>query len=134
MVLGIIFLIGLLYFKNAPKGNDTPKNQPGFQSQVDEQGGIAFTVIPLELGSGNPVKLEIKIDTHSGSLDFDLMKAAILNDDKGNIYQPQEWQGSPSGGHHRSGILIFPKLERGVKSIRLTVQDGYSGAFEWDLE
>ncbi|MDO8742977.1 MAG: hypothetical protein Q7J30_00200, partial [Candidatus Azambacteria bacterium] len=67
-------------------------------------------------------------------LDFDLTKISILEDDKGGQYQPIDWQGAGPGGHHVSGILIFPKLNKGIKSIKLTIQDSLPRIFEWKIK
>lgn len=103
-------------------------------SKVDYQNGITFRVTPIDFGFENPVKFEIIIDTHSGSLDFDLVKISFLEDNRENKYQPLDWQGSPPGGHHLSGILIFPKIDNQTKKITFTIQDFPPRIFEWDLE
>lgn len=102
-------------------------------SRLDTQAGISFTITPLEFNFNNPIKFEVRIDTHSGSLDFDLTQISILEDDSGNKYKPIDWQGSPPGGHHRSGLLIFPKINSQTKKLRLIIQDNYLRNFEWEL-
>ncbi len=106
-------------------------------SKTDTQNSVSFKVTPIDFNFDNPIKFEIKIDTHSGSLDFDLTKISILEDNKGKQYQPLDWQGSPSGGHHRSGILFFPKLDIQTKNIKLIIKDISNGSpriFEWELK
>jgi hypothetical protein len=59
-----------------------------------------------------------------------------LKDDKGNEYEAMEWDGSPPGGHHRYGVLTFPKLKQDTTSIELTIKDVYDipeRIFYWDL-
>ncbi len=102
--------------------------------KTDIQGGISFEAALWEFDFAAPVKFEITIDTHSGSLDFDPAQISKIEDDLGNTYQPLKWEGSPSGGHHRSGILFFPQLDDKAKRIKLTIQDVYLRIFEWDLE
>ena len=103
-------------------------------SRTDNQGEVAFEIIPLEFNFNSPIKFEVKIETHSGSLDFDLTQISILEDDKGNEYQPLEWQGSGPGGHHISGILVFPKLNAPATKLKLTIQDNFLRIFEWNSE
>ena len=106
-------------------------------AKTNNQSGVTFEVTPLDFSFENPVKFEIKIDTHSGSLDFDLIKISTIEDDKGNKYQPLDWQGPPPGGHHLEGILIFPKLNSEVKYIKLSIRDINQNSpliFEWSLE
>jgi hypothetical protein len=98
---------------------------------------ITFSVTPMDFSFDNSVKFEIKIDTHSGSLDFDLTKISILEDNEGNRYEPLSWSGSAPGGHHRSGIITFSKLSNKVKNMKLIIQDDSnspSRVFEWNLE
>ncbi len=105
-------------------------------SKTDTREEVSFKVTPLDFSFNKPVEFEIRIDTHSGSLDFDLSKISILEDEKGNKYQPLFFQGSPPGGHHRSGTLFFPKLEILPKKIKLTIKDIVNlppRVFEWDL-
>lgn len=102
-------------------------------SQIDSQGGISFEVTPLNFNINDPLKFEIKVDTHSGSLDFDLTKVATVEDDLGNSYQALGWQGSGPGGHHLSGALIFSQINNQTQKIRLTIKDNYLRIFEWDL-
>lgn len=130
LVISITFLLS-----GKPKNQPEPKFIKDFPVTLSEQAGISFEVKPLDFNFNDPVKFEIKITTHTGSLDFDLIKISILEDDEGNQYQPLDWQGSPPGGHHREGILAFDKLKEKSKSIRLIIKDGLSPRiFEWDLE
>ena len=98
--------------------------------------GVTIKAKPLEFAFDKAVKFEIKFDTHSGSLDFDLTNISILEDGAGNRYEPLHWEGSPPGGHHRSGTLIFPKLKGETGLIKLVIKN-VSGTnksvFEWNL-
>lgn len=145
LIIALVFIAGFGYFsfvKNNERELTKIENvldissqaKNNFTPKTDNQGEILFTVTPLSFGFEEPIKFEIKIDTHSGSLDFDLVEISFLEDDKGNKYQPLEWQGSGQGGHHRSDTLIFPRLENQPKKIKLTIQDTLSRVFEWDLE
>ena len=69
-----------------------------------------------------PIKFDVSISTHQVSLDFDLTEISYLEDDKGIIYHPLSWEGSPPGGHHRSGTLSFPKLSEKTKFIKLFIK------------
>lgn len=105
-------------------------------SKTDTRGEVSFEITPLDFNFENPIKFGIRIDTHSGSLNFDMAKVSMLEDEKGNKYQPLFFQGSLPGGHHRSGILVFPKLEVLPKKIKLSIKDIVNlppRVFEWDL-
>lgn len=126
IVLAVV-LFGFYYFGFAKK----PVAIPEFETKYSEIGGITFTVTPNNFN--NPAEFEIRIDTHSGSLNFDLTKISILEDGKSNQYQPVAWQGSAIEGHHISGTLIFPKFENKTDTMKLIIQDISPRVFEWQL-
>lgn len=142
LLFGIALLAGVSYlvvtknnddkFKNNER--DSEESTKNLLSQTNGEAGIAFTVKPLDFNFQNPVKFEIKIDTHSGSLDFDLVKISFLEDDKGSQYKPFDWQGPGPEGHHLEGILIFPKLQERPKKLKLVIQTVPPRIFEWNLE
>lgn len=134
IVLSLLVISTTFFLSGKPKNQPEPKFIKDFPVMVNEQAGISFEVKPLDFNFNEQVKFEIKIDTHSGSLDFDLVKISFLEDDKGNKYQPLDWEGSSPGGHHRSGILIFPKINSQTKKINLIIQDVSPRFFEWDLK
>jgi len=100
-------------------------------SQVNSQGEVQVAV-DGKFRPGEPVELGVTLDTHGGSLDMDLTRVATLEDSLGNRYSPTGWQGSDPGGHHRSGILLFPPLSGAPSWLRLTLQDPYA-TFTWQL-
>lgn len=102
-------------------------------NKTDNQNNITFEAIPLDFRLDKEVEFEIKVDTHSGSLDFDLTKISFLEDDLGNKYQALEWQGSPAGGHHLTGTLLFPQLTALPRELKLTIQGNPLRIFKWDL-
>ena len=78
---------------------------------------------------------EIKFDTHSVELNYDVAKIAQLTDDTGNIYTPVSWTGG-KGGHHVEGILAFPTIANSAKKVTLTIPhiDNKDRIFNWDLK
>ena len=116
------------------KPENTNEKIINLSRKTDVQGGISFEATPLEFSFSGPLKIEIRIDTHSGSLDFDLAKISNIEDNLGNKYQPLKWEGPPPGGHHISGVLFSPQLDGKAKKIKLTIQDAYLRIFEWNLE
>ena len=114
--LSITLIAGLSYFVIVRNSREKiVENTIKFLPQTSNEAGISFEVKLLDLKE--LVKFEITIDTHADSLDFDLIKISLLEDDEGNKYLPLEWQGAGPGGHHREGILSFPKLKNKPKSI-----------------
>ncbi|MDP2639022.1 MAG: hypothetical protein Q8P06_02535 [Candidatus Azambacteria bacterium] len=122
------FLIG----KNVAK-EENFWSSSGSEIKTSDINGVSFKVTFLDFAPENPLRFDVKIDTHTGSLDFDLAKVSFLEDDKGNKYEPLEWQGPPPGGHHLEGILIFPVINKEANKIKLNIQDNFQRAFEWNL-
>lgn len=128
-----------------PAGNlessqkEKPAESPqkiALEAKTDERGGVTFGVIPINFNLEKPLSFGVKIDTHSGSLNFDLTKASILQDDEGNKYSAIQWQGPPPGGHHLSGTLVFPALKGPTKRIKIEIRDNPELSpriFEWNL-
>lgn len=130
-IIGAVLMAGFVFVLRQNKsGSET--NQ---ESKINEDGGAVFEIKLIDFNFSEPIKFEIAVDTHSGSLDFDLTKISFLEDNKGVKYSPLNWEGAGPGGHHRAGILSFPKLENKSKSVKLTIGDipGQPRIFEWEL-
>lgn len=122
--------------KDTPAQTSTLPN-PGLPSKTNDLNGVSIEVKPLDVSDLGPVSFKIHLNTHSGSLDYDLTQVSLLRDDLGNTYYPLSWDGSPSGGHHRSGLLTFPSLKGSAQQIRLTLKGIYGvpeRVFEWGLK
>ncbi len=105
-------------------------------AKVNDENSVSIEVEPINFSFSRPAQFDISLTTHQGSLDFDLAQVSVLEDDKGNVYQPLNWEGSPPGGHHRNGTLSFPRLENRSRSIKLTIRDVYNAperVFRWEL-
>ena len=104
-----------------PSANITPDE---WETKSDEQPPVTVMVTPIEFGKNIEVwKFDIAFDTHSGSLDDDLLKVAALIDDGGNLYKPIAWEGPGPGGHHREGILSFNAINPTPKYVELKIKD-----------
>ena len=76
------------------------------------------------------------MNTHSVDLDgYDLGKLALLRDDAGKEYLPVFWD-SPTGGHHREGVLTFQITDSENQYFNLIIRD-VAGVeertFHWEL-
>jgi hypothetical protein len=107
-----------------------------FDVQTNDENSVRVDVKPVALVAGKPARFEIRLNTHSVNLNYDLKEICSLQDSEGKIYKAVEWKGSPSGGHHRSGVLEFPKLEGAPRSVKLIIR-GIGGvserSFEWKI-
>lgn len=99
-------------------------DQEKWATQTDEQGSVSITVTPTEVGGATETwKFELVLDTHSGSLDEDLMEVVTLVHDQMNIYKPISWEGTEPGGHHREGTLSFDVIDPQPTTIELKVKE-----------
>lgn len=100
--------------------------------------GVAVDVTPKDVAPGAAVwEFSIALNTHSQSLTDDLVKTAVLIDSQGGRHSPIGWQGSPPGGHHRSGILRFKGLGAEADAIELRIQrsdEVEPRSFHWKLK
>lgn len=116
--------------QEAPMAQETQGAQPvtmapgGWETKIDDQPPVIVTVTPLEFGSSAALwKFDIVFDTHSGSLDDDVLAAATLADASGAAYQPLAWEGPGPGGHHREGVLVFPAIDPMPPQVELTIKN-----------
>lgn len=94
--------------RTAAAGSSGPKE--------NSEAGVTITAVYL----GNSA-FEISMDTHSGSLDYEMAKISYIRDGTGNIIRPETWEGG-IGGHHFSGTLKFPKFDD-RPGFELVIQD-----------
>jgi hypothetical protein len=108
-----------------------------YQAQSNNQDSVRVDVRPVQLLPGRPAKFEIRMNTHSGDLSQDLVAVCSLKDSSGREYRPTSWDGSPPGGHHRSGVLEFPELGDAARSITLVIREVANvpeRVFNWSIE
>ncbi len=106
-----------------------------YPKQQNQEAEVTVEVTPLKLSSKENTEFDIILDTHSVNLDKSLKDISVLEDDKGNIYNPISWSGG-IGGHHIEGNLIFSPFSKDAKSVKLTIKQigGVDRVFKWDLK
>lgn len=111
-------------------------NAGAFETKSNNENSVRVDVKPVQLAAGKPAVFQVRLNTHSVNLDFDIAKACMLQDSQGKEYKAIRWNGSPPGGHHRSGTVEFPELKGSPKSVRLIIK-GIAGVsertFEWTI-
>ena len=108
-----------------------------YKTKSNKKNSIRVDVRPVQLLPGKPIKFEIRMNTHSGDLSQDLIAVCSLKDSSGREYRPINWEGSPPGGHHRSGVLEFSELGEGAESITLVIREVANvpeRVFNWSIE
>lgn len=108
-----------------------------YEKSVHNGNGVRVTVKPTALASNQVASFHVRLNTHSVELSQDLIAASELRDDQGRSYRPDQWKGSPPGGHHRKGTLIFPVLQGPVNSVTLIIRDVADvpeRVFSWDVK
>lgn len=108
-----------------------------YEHQTNSANSVHVDVVPIQLSSGKQATFEIRMNTHSVPLEYDLTAVSLLKDDQGHEYRATAWKGSPAGGHHRSGVLAFPGIAKRAKSITLYIKniaDVPERTFKWKLD
>src|SRR3989344_4249305 len=112
----VVLALGLstyfVFFNAKPEQGEAPKAVAGeWETKINSEPPVTVKVTPVEFGKdARTWKFDIVLDTHSGSLDVDLLQAVLLADDTGNTYKPISWEGPGPGGHHREGVLLFDAI------------------------
>jgi hypothetical protein len=115
-----------VYTRSQPKENkplNTP-SQTALSVQTNSEGTVTVDATPVEVsGAAKSWKFKIALNTHSDELTQDLTQTVTMADDKGNLYNPISWEGSPPGGHHREGTLLFQPITPRPKNISLIIKN-----------
>jgi len=123
-ILFFIFLLIIVFFLGFFLVNkDNKKLKDSFAPQENEGGSVTVTVKPKVLKVGEKPIFEVEFNTHSVELSFAIEKLSYLTDDKGKTFNQPVWNGSPPGGHHRSGILTFTEILSETKYVELIIKD-----------
>lgn len=122
--LGVIVISTALYYVIS-KIASSRVEQTILQTQTITVGPVTYKVTPKKVVSNSDTwDFEVSLDTHTGSLDQDLVALVRLVDDKGNKYKAIKWEGTPPGGHHREGVLSFNAISPKPNNVSLIVKGG----------
>ena len=108
-----------------------------YETRSNRENQVRVDVKPVQLAPGQPARFEVRMNSHSETLGEDMVAVSSVKDSAGRIYQATAWQGSEPGGHHRKGVLEFPKLENNTESITLIIRKVAKvpqRTFEWLVE
>ena len=130
LAIGLAFY--LVFSNEKPQQNEIIETEQttldiakgNWETKTDDQPPITIRVTPVEFDKDMKTwKFQVVFDTHSGSLDDDLLTVASIVDDRGNAYQPTVWEGPGSGGHHREGALTFEAINPVPSYLELKIKD-----------
>ncbi|MDP2666669.1 MAG: hypothetical protein Q8P05_04185 [Candidatus Diapherotrites archaeon] len=133
LVLAFVLVVGVVGYglfleSPSPSGMESaPLRASDFTSLVDNQNEVTVSVTPKVISSDG-IRFDVTLDNHRISLEEDLTQVSVLEDGRGKTYAALGWEGSPPGGHHRSGILLFPIVED-ARMLTLRLR-GVGGAAE----
>lgn len=109
---------------------------PVWETKENSGGNVTVAVTPITLRPLFPASFDVTFETHSVELDFAIENIVRLTDEKGTQYTPH-WQGSPPGGHHRKGTLVFTPDIPKPTTVTLVFRDiaGVpSRTFSWNIK
>ena len=124
ITLVLLVLPALLFFRvwnqpivvKKPETYNTAQQTPKvYEAKRGEMGAVTLEITPKSLNS-----YEIVFSTHSVDLDFSPVDIIKLKDDLGNVYDAVSWSGG-SGGHHLSGLVAFPEVNKEARAVTLTI-------------
>lgn len=141
LIIAVLFL-GISALKESKQSSKVKPankvNQPedNLNTQENEGGDVTISVKPKTLKVGKNPAFELEFETHSVNLDFDVAKQSYIVGDKGKRFNNGIWNGSPPGGHHRSGTLSFNNSLTQTNYVELIIKNiaGISERkFRWEL-
>jgi len=142
VVSGVVVLsaFGVTALSSPPShniaANDLPADPIELPALNNSENNVSIDVNPIDFSYTKPVNIAMALNTHQGSLDFELDKISVLVCEQGMEFEPVRWEGSAPGGHHRRGTLTFPALNHEVSQLTLTIKNVYGvqeRTFEWSI-
>lgn len=107
-------------------------------TRTSSTAGVTMKVTPKAIAPDAGVwEFAVVLDTHTKSLDDDLLQTAVLLDAQGARHAPVAWEGAAPGGHHREGVLRFKPLAPLPQALQLLIQrpgEDAPRAFRWTLK
>lgn len=121
---GIVLVARFQSDTNRSGGNNQTAVQSTLATQTNSEGSVTVEITPVDVSAVSGVwKFKIALNTHSEELNQDLTQTIVLQDNTGKVYKPTAWEGTPAGGHHREGTLIFSSVPAKSPSISLLVKN-----------
>ncbi|TFH46688.1 MAG: hypothetical protein E4G94_01905 [ANME-2 cluster archaeon] len=118
MVL-VLVLVGVEYYlisnqTNNPTNGNYQDDLTAPRENSENKVTIAMTYLnPTSSQYKDSLAFQVSMNTHSVELGgYDFNTIAYLKTASGDVIKPEKWEeADASGGHHRSGVLLFPKTD-----------------------
>jgi hypothetical protein len=108
------------------------------EPKTSSTAGVTVKVTPSAIAAGAAFwEFAVVLDTHSQTLDDDLLKSTVLLGRNGARHAPVSWEGAAPGGHHREGVLRFRALSPLPDAVELLVSrpgEEVPRVFRWTLK
>lgn len=107
-------------------------------TQKSSANGVTVAVTPGNFAADAKTwDFAIVFDTHTQELSDDLLKSAVLVDDRGKEFKALAWDGAAPGGHHRAGVLKFKAIEPKPQAFELRISrpgEAKARMFRWKVK
>lgn len=92
-----------------------------YASLVSEVNGVKVTATLQDTSAAAKTwNIQVTIETHTRPLSEQLETSAVLMADKKQHFAVA-WQGTPPGGHHRTGVLVFNPIVPKPAAVELRI-------------
>lgn len=116
ILIGLFFATPSLFTLSGAFAADS-----GYAPLVSEVNGVKVTARLLDTApNAKTWNIELTLDTHTRPLDETLDTTSVLMVGKQQFFA-LGWQGSPPGGHHRTGVLSFRPIVPKPAAVELRI-------------
>jgi len=145
VLIGAVVFGGVYLFVSrpspAPEQGAAPAAASAASGSVRRDQGEGGVEIEVTYGGPQAARYEpdrytvfiVAMTTHSGDLTrYDMVKVSELRAG-GRTFQPLRWVSTSDDSHHRSGVLIFPKVASGqpIELVIKTIAGAAARTFRW---
>ena len=112
-----------------------PVSHSPFEQKEIIANAIKMTVKPLQAYVGKKTKFRISLESFENKkgLEMDLTQTALMIDEEGTPYRPEDWKEEQSQEYSRTGILTFASLATLSHSFKLVIFEEEEHDFEWEV-